>query len=370
MASAIRTALAETAGSLLAFLPGVGEIERTAERLDLPAGVALHKLHGTADPAAQRAALGGGGRKVVLATSIAETSLTIDGVRIVIDSGLARRPRFDRASGLTRLATERVSQAAAAQRAGRAGRQAPGIAIRLWDAGETRGLIPFDPPEILDADLASLLLRLASWGSTPDALSWLDPPPPAAIAAAQSLLQGLGGLDAQGRLTAHGGKLAQLPVAPPIAHMLLRGAARGQAPETGWIAVLLEERGLGGASTDIEDRLRRVAADRSPRAAHGRRLAERWAAHAARLVAPDGRAPLPASLLLAEAFPDRIARRRKAPGPSDQTADYLLANGRGVSIDAADPLAKAEWLAVADAGGAGASSRIRLAAALSAEALL
>lgn len=370
MASAIRIALAQGEGSLLAFLPGVGEIERTAERLVLPPGIALHRLHGAAEPAAQRAALAPApGRKVVLATSIAETSLTIDGVRIVIDSGLARRPRFDRASGLTRLVTERVSQAAATQRAGRAGRQAPGLALRLWDEGETRGLIPHDPPEILEGDLAPLLLRLAAWGAAPEQLQWLDLPPAAAVAAARADLAALGALDAEGRLTAHGRSVARLPLAPRIAHMLLAGAARGQAAIAAAIAVLLEERGLGGTSSDLDERLRRLPHDRGPRADQARRLAARWADAASRLK-PGGKAPpLPPALLLAEAFPERVARRRRAPGASDATADYLMANGRGVALDATDPLGRAEWLVVADAGGAGAASRIRLAAAISAEAL-
>ena len=369
MASAIHEALRAGEGSVLAFLPGVGEIERTAERLVLPPGVALHKLHGTADPAAQRAALAPGPRRVVLATSIAETSLTIDGVRTVVDSGLARRPRFDRASGLTRLATERVSQAAATQRAGRAGRQAPGLALRLWEEGETRGLIPFDPPEILEADLAPLLLRLAAWGAAPEQMLWLDPPPASAVAAARADLRQLDALDAEGRLTAHGRLLSRFGLQPRLAHMLIEGAARGQAAPAGAIAALLEERGVGGPSTDIEERLRRFETDRSPRATAARRLADRWSREAERLQARDGRARLPAALLLAEAFPDRVARRRKVPGASDQTADYLMANGRGVSLEAADPLAKSEWLAVADAGGAGASARIRLAAAIPADDL-
>ena len=371
MARVIQQALNEGEGSLLAFLPGVGEIERTAERLALPPDVSLHKLHGTADPASQRAALQPSPhRKLVLATSIAETSLTIDGVRIVVDSGLARRPRFDRATGLSRLVTERVSQAAATQRAGRAGRQAPGLAIRLWEEGETRGFIPFDPPEILEADLAPLLLRLAAWGvADPAQLCWLDPPPASAIAAAREDLMALGALDADGLLTAHGRAIARLPVAPRIAQLLLEGAARGQAGEAATLAVLLEERGLGGVSTDIEDRLRRFPADRGPRAAQFRKLAARWADAATRLQARASRLPLPPALLLATAFPDRVARRRRTPGASDQTADYILANGRGVSLEAADPLAQAEWLAVADAGGAGASPRIRLAAAIPPDAL-
>lgn len=369
LAGAIGQALAEGQGSVLAFLPGVAEIERTAERVVLPAGVSLHKLHGTADPAAQRAALAPGGTRLVLATSIAETSLTIDGVRTVVDSGLARRPRFDRASGLTRLVTERVSQAAATQRAGRAGRQAPGLALRLWEEGETRGFIPFDPPEMLEADLAPLLLRLAAWGARPEQLRWLDAPPAGAVAAARADLGAIGALDGDGRLTAHGRLLARFGLAPRLAHMLLVGAARGQAAEAGAIAALLEERGVGGPSGDLEERLRRFGGDGSARAAAARRLAERWAGEAQRLQQAGEGAALPAGLLLAEAYPERVARRRRVPGPTDATVDYLMANGRGVTLEAADPLAKAEWLAVADAGGAGASARVRLAAAIPDSAL-
>lgn len=363
MAAAIHRALAAENGNILAFLPGVAEITRTAERLHLPADVELHRLHGGADPAAQRAAIRPSPtRKLVLATAIAETSLTIDGVRVVIDSGLARRPRHDRASGLTRLVTERVSQAAATQRAGRAGRQAPGVAIRLWEEGETRGLIPHDPPDILEADLAPLLLRLASWGARPDELRWLDPPPPAAVDAARADLAMLGALDVDG-LTARGRAMARLPVAPRIAALLLEGVRRGQAAQAATIALLLEERGLGGASADLDERLRRFTGERGGRAAQAQRLAQRWAALAERLQAVEA-APADTALLLAAAFPDRIARRRRAPGAADQSADYVMANGRGVAVDAADPLARQLWLVVADAGGAGASLRVRLAAAV------
>lgn len=368
VAAAIRAGLAEQEGSLLAFLPGVAEIERVAQQLRLPPDVALHKLYGAADPAAQRAALRPGGRKVVLATAIAETSLTIDGVRVVVDSGLSRKPAFDPAAGLSRLVTIRVSQAAATQRAGRAGRQAPGLVLRLWEESETRGLLPYDPPEILDADLSSLLLRLASWGvQDPGALRWLDPPPAGAVAAARAGLERLGALDNDGRLTAHGRQIAALPLAPPIAHMLLEGAASGQADLTAAIAVLLEERGVGGSSSDFEDRLRRLSADKG--AVRGHSLAARWAKLATRLQKADGRPALVPALLLAAAFPDRLARRRRVPGASDTDAEYLLANGRGAKLPATDPLAKAEWLVVADAGGAGASARIRLAAAVEPEAL-
>ncbi len=198
IARAVHRALAEESGSILVFLPGAGEIERTAERLVLPAGVALHKLYGAIDPAAQRAAIAPArdGRKVVLASSIAETSLTIDGVRVVIDAGLARRPRFDRTTGLTQLVTERATQAAVTQRAGRAGRTAPGVAWRLWEKAATGGLARFDPPEILESDLAGLALDLACWGGTDAAaLRWLDPPPAPALAEARAQLTALGAID-------------------------------------------------------------------------------------------------------------------------------------------------------------------------------
>ena len=225
MAAAIRRAISEEAdGDLLAFLPGVREIERTAERIE-GGPFDIHPLHGSLDPAAQRAAIRpscSGVRKVILATSIAETSLTIDGVRIVVDSGLARRPRYDRAAGVTRLVTERASQASATQRAGRAARQRPGVAYRLWEAAANAGMPPFDPPEILESDLSSLLLDCALWGvNDPATLRWLDPPPPAALSEARTRLTALEALDADGRITPHGKALAKLPLSPRIAHMLV-----------------------------------------------------------------------------------------------------------------------------------------------------
>ena len=218
VAAAIRLALREETGGVLAFLPGVAEIERTAERLgDIP-GVALHRLHGTLDPAEQRAAIAPSDtRKVVLATSIAETSLTLDGISVVVDSGLARRPRYDRAAGTTRLTTERASQAAVTQRAGRAARQGPGVAYRLWEDAATAGLPRFDPPEILEADLSAMLLDCALWGvADPRSLAWLDPPPAAAIAEARQRLTGLGALDEDGRPTPHGRAVAALPMPPRL----------------------------------------------------------------------------------------------------------------------------------------------------------
>ena len=226
--------LADHQGSLLAFLPGVAEIERTAEALGpLPDAVELHRLHGGIDPAAQRKALAApppGKRKLVLATSIAETSVTLEDVRVVVDSGLARRPRYDRGVGLTRLVTERASRAAVTQRAGRAARQAPGVAIRLWEEAATSSLPAHDPPEILEADLSSLLLTSLLWGEpNPERLPFLDAPPAAAVDEARRRLKSLGAIDEEGRVTAHGRAVAALPLEPRLAHMLLDAKDRGFA---------------------------------------------------------------------------------------------------------------------------------------------
>ncbi|MES2044289.1 MAG: ATP-dependent helicase HrpB, partial [Pseudomonadota bacterium] len=282
VAAAIRTALREETGGVLAFLPGVAEIERTAERLDaLGEHMVLHCLHGSMEPQAQRAAIAPdphGRRKIVLATSIAETSLTLDGISVVVDSGLARRPRYDRAAGMTRLVTERASQAAVAQRAGRAARQMPGVAYRLWEEAATAGLPRFDPPEILEADLSALTLDCAIWGvADPRQLAWLDPPPDAAIAEARGRLTALEAIDADARPTAHGKAIARLPLPPRLAHMLVRAGEMGLAGIAAEVAVLLGERGLGGNDVDLETRLRRWHGERGPRAIAGRRLAERWA---------------------------------------------------------------------------------------------
>lgn len=380
VAAAIRRALAEAEGDVLAFLPGVAEIERTAERL---AGVpvALHRLHGSLEPAEQRAAIRKGpGRKVILATSIAETSLTIDGVRIVVDSGLARRARYDRAAGSTRLVTERASQAAVTQRAGRAARQGPGVAYRLWEEAATAGLPPFDPPDIAEADLSPLLLDCALWGvADPAALRWLDPPSAAAVAEAKGRLTALGALDAAGRITAHGRALAALPLPPRLAHMLVVAAERGFADLAAEVAVLLSERGLGGQDTDLETRLIRWRGERGQRAEAARGLARRWTKLASpsrsgeglgrgvKLTGPSAPPQTPPlkgrglSAAIALAFPDRLARRRDASGEHWQSV-----GGRGFRLDPAHPLARAEWLAVADIQGAAAGARITAAAAIAA----
>ncbi|HEX8214475.1 MAG TPA: ATP-dependent helicase HrpB [Allosphingosinicella sp.] len=359
-ASAIRRALSEGKGSLLAFLPGVAEIERTAERLEgLPAEVDLHRLHGSLDPREQRAAIAAappGRRKVVLATSIAETSLTLDGVRVVVDSGLARRPRYDRAAGLTRLVTERASQAAVVQRAGRSGRQGPGLVFRLWEEHATAGLPRFDPPEILEADLSALLLDCAIWGvGDPRRLKWIDPPPAAAVDEARSRLLALGALDQNGRPTAHGRAIAGLPLPPRLAHMLVAAAEHGWGETAAEVAVLLSERGLGGSDADLELRLRRWRGDKGPRAQAARGLARRWLS----LVSPplNGRGEVGRCIALA--FPDRLAKRRGADG-----ADWISVGGRGFRLDPASPLAREQWLAVAEVGGTAAGARILSAAAI------
>ncbi|KQN93734.1 ATP-dependent helicase [Sphingomonas sp. Leaf231] len=357
VAAAVRRALSEEHGGVLAFLPGVAEIERTAERIGDVPGVRLHRLHGSLDPAAQRAAIHGepdGLRKLVLATSIAETSLTLNGIRVVIDSGLARRPRYDRAAGMTRLVTERASQASATQRAGRAARQQPGVAYRLWEAAATAGTPRFDPPEILEADLSALVLACAMWGvADPRALRWLDPPPEVAVAEARARLSTLGAIDDAGRPTAHGRRIATLPMTPRLAHMLLEAGDKRLAAE---IAVLLQERGLGGPDADLEVRLRRWRGDRSAKAESARALARRWAGMAGR-----GGAAESIAACVALAFPDRLARRRDASGER-----WVSSGGRGFRLDATSPLARVEWLAVAETQGMAAGARILSAAAIEA----
>jgi ATP-dependent helicase HrpB len=365
MAAAIRRALGEAEGGLLAFLPGVAEIERTAERLDaLPPGVDLHRLHGTLDPAEQRAAIApapSGRRKLVLATSIAETSLTLDGVRIVVDSGLARRPRYDRAAGMTRLVTERASQAAVTQRAGRAGRQGPGTVYRLWEEAATAGLPRFDPPEILEADLSALLLDCALWGTTdPLTLRWIDPPPTAALAEARARLQSLDAIDTSGRPTAHGKAIAALPLPPRLAHMLIAATELGWGGIAAEAAVLLSERGLGGNEADLEQRLARWRRDKGRRAEAARQLARRWRNLAgSSSAAPGMERPLAIGPCVALAFPDRVAKRRGNDG-----TDWIAVGGRGFRLDPLSPLAREQWLAVAEVGGAAAGARILSAAPL------
>ncbi|MFZ5670488.1 MAG: ATP-dependent helicase HrpB [Pseudomonadota bacterium] len=367
VARAVERALAEEPGSLLVFLPGQGEILRVrdllAERLRRP-DVDLAPLFGALDARDQDLAIGpspAGRRKVVLATSIAETSLTIEGVRVVIDSGVSRVPRFDPASGLTRLETVRVARAAADQRRGRAGRTGPGVCYRLWDEAETRALIPFARPEILETDLSGLALDLARWGARDVAgLAFLDPPPAAAFAEARALLARLQALDGEGALTDHGRALAALPLPPRLAHMVVRGAAGGEGLLAARIAALLTERGLGGRDGHLGHRLEAFERDRSSRARDARALADRWARAAG---SPPEQPPLGEALLLAEAFPERVAKARGGAG------EFQLATGRGAHVDPTDVLARERWIAVAELGGGTQRDRILLAAPLEEAAL-
>ncbi|MFC7396471.1 ATP-dependent helicase HrpB [Chelatococcus sp. GCM10030263] len=366
VADAVMRALAAEPGSILVFLPGQGEIRRVemrlAERIGDPA-VELAPLYGAMERAAQDKAVkpaAPGRRKVVLATSIAETSLTIEGVRVVIDSGLARVPRYEPDIGLTRLETVRVSRAAADQRRGRAGRTEPGVCYRLWEEAGTGALQPYAKPEILTADLAPLLIASAAWGvAEPERLAFLDPPPKPALTEARRLLTDLDALDADGRLTDTGRRLQALPLPPRLARMVLAAAEQGAAGTAADLAALMVERGLGGDGTDAAERLARFRRDPAPRARDMRRLAEGWAkaagGHGKGAWAADPGA------LIALAFPDRIAKARGKPG------EFLMANGRAAALDAADGLARAPFLAVAEIAGGGATARILLAAPLTIE---
>ncbi len=367
VADAARRVLGEENGSALVFLPGQAEIRRTAERLRerVPPGTDVVELHGGLDAREQDRAIRpapSGTRKIVLATSIAETSITIDGVRIVIDCGLARVPAFEPATGLTRLETVRVSQAQADQRRGRAGRTEPGVCYRLWEEAATASLPAFQTPEILAADLSSLVLDLAAWGVTePASLQWLDPPPAPAIIEARKHLVELGALDTDGRVTTRGRNIRRLPLPPRLAAMLLDAGGEGAAQRAADIAVLLVERGLGGEDTDIARRLDVFRHDRSRRAEDARRLAGNWAREAEKLDPPSVVTEYSAGALLARAYPDRIAQARGKPG------EFRLANGRGARVEPHDALAREPYLAIADLAGAAGSARIRLAAALSRE---
>lgn len=365
--AAVRQALNEgVAGDILAFLPGAGDIDRAAERL-AAAGwpLAIHRLHGQIDPALQRAALTrdrDGRRKVILATSIAETSLTIDGVDTVIDAGMARRPRLDRDAGMTRLVTERASQAAATQRAGRAARQGPGRAYRLWEESATGGMPPFDPPEIHESDLMPVVLDCASWGIIdPRQLAWLDQPAPAAVAEARKRLVSIGALERDGRITPHGRGLAAVPLPVPLAHMLVTAAKGGDAARAAQIAVLLTEPGLGGRSADVEARWRGWQQARGERAEGAWRLSRRLTQIVAPLEKQAERQDFGVGALLALAWPDRVSRARHG-----KRGEYLSAGGRAFRIDAADPLANAAWLVVADAQGRADGARIMAAASIDA----
>lgn len=362
---AVMQALDEEAGSVLVFLPGQAEIRRINEalyeQLADRSEVMLCPLHGELELAAQRAAIElapAGKRKVVLATNIAETSLTIEGVRVVVDAGLARVPRFDPGSGMTRLETRRISRASATQRAGRAGRLEPGVCYRLWSEDQHAQLAAYGDAEILQADLAGVALQLARWGVEPDELAWLDAPPTAAYAQAQDLLQRLGALSRNARggwqLTTHGQSMAELPAHPRIAHLLLRGQALGLAPLAADLAALLVERGIqrggqhGGADMSTRLGLLDSSAGRHAGAQRVRQLARqfrgllRGVAAAAPADAADHRWH---GALLAFAYPDRVARQRREGG-----GEYRLANGRAAVFGEPDALMKEPWLVIAELG--------------------
>ena len=359
-ADVIERALRAEAGSVLVFLPGAAEIRRTETLLrERPLGPAvdLVPLFGALEAEAQDRAIAPappGQRKVVLATSIAETSLTIEGVRIVIDSGLARVPRYEPDIGFTRLETVRVSRAAADQRRGRAGRTEPGICYRLWDEAQTGSLEAFARPEILAADLSGLVLDLAEWGVTdPDTLAFLDPSPRPALTEARVLLRELGAIDADHRITDEGRALRALPLPPRLARMVVDAGRRGAGRLAADVALVLTERGLGGNDPDLGHRLDQLRRDRSRRAEEARRMARRWAESAPETSATRDE-PSPGAIL-ALAYPDRIAKNRG-------DGRFLLANGRGAVIDQASPLAREPFLAVAEVAGSATRGRIVLAA--------
>ena len=374
MAALIRRALAEEDGSVLAFLPGEGEIRRTAALLDdgaLPQDVTLAPLFGALSPAEQQTAVApppASKRKVVLATTIAETSLTIEGVRVVVDSGYKRVPQFDHGRGMTRLVTTRVSQAAAEQRRGRAGRLGPGVCYRMWTEPETRGLAAFDSPEILQADLAPLALDLAAWGvRDAEVLSWLTPPPRGAFAQAGEVLRRLGALDHAGFITDEGRAMADLPLHPRLAHMVLRGTELGRGGLACDLAALLSERDIfvRTRDPDVRSRLEVLRGARVGSAAHINRGAVMRVKAAASQIRRTARGSNDSGnmdavgKLLALAYPDRIAERRGV-------GRFRLSGGGGAILEATESLAGEEFLAVADlGGGSGGSSgdaRIYLAA--------
>ena len=376
VADTIMRSMRAERGSVLAFLPGAAEIRRTQALLQdrIERGTDIVPLYGALGGDEQARAIEPAApdrRKIVLATSIAETSITIEGVRIVVDSGLARVPRYEPDVGVTRLETVRVSRAAADQRRGRAGRTQSGVCYRLWDEPQTAALEPFARPEILAADLSSFALDLAAWGADADKLAFLDPPPRAALTEAKALLVALGAIEESGLLTEEGRQLRRLPLPPRLARMVIDAARVGQATPAAEVAVLIGERGLGSDDIDMRERLAALRRDRSARARDARAMAQRWAEVAAEgatanisseariktVPSPQGGGELGIGVLIALAFPERIAKSRGATAGA-----FLLANGRGANVDPASPLAREPFLAVAELAGSAAQGRILSAA--------
>ena len=362
VADTIARAMRAEPGSLLAFLPGAAEIRRTFGLLDgrTEPATDVVTLYGALASDEQDRAIApapAGRRKIVLATSIAETSITIQGVRMVVDCGLARVPRYEPDVGVTRLETVRVSRAAADQRRGRAGRTEPAVCYRLWDEPQTAALEPFARPEILAADLSSFALDLAAWGAGPEQLAFLDPPPRGAMAEARALLEELGAIDGDGRISAEGKLLRRLPLPPRLARMVVDAARGGAAAIAAEIAALITERGLGGDDVDLRERLTALHRDRAPRARDARAMAQRWAQAASEESNAAGGDEASAGALVALAYPERVAKNR-----GGASGAFLLVNGRGATVDPASPLAREPFLAVAELTGTAAHGRILSAA--------
>jgi ATP-dependent helicase HrpB len=374
IANVIKASLRVDEGDILVFLPGASEIERTRRALNpLDPGIVVHILHGDLSAELQDRVLQpdpNGRRKIILSTAIAETSLTIEGVRIVIDSGLSRVSRFDPNSAMSRLDTVRITQAGATQRAGRAGRTAPGVCYRLWTEAETRGLLPYPAPEILEADLAPLALELALWGaSDPKALSFQDPPPESNLAAARDLLQRLGALEADHRITAHGKYCSQMGLHPRLAHMIITARGMGLGRMAALVAALLSDRDpMRGNGAHLTERIEALAGSArshvpAPQMDRIRRMAKLWTDRDdPALNHPIS--PEDVGLLIALAYPDRIGVNR---GVGD--GSFRLTNGRGAVLDILDPLSAAPYLAIADLDGPARGAKIRLAAPISLDVL-
>jgi ATP-dependent helicase HrpB len=366
VANVVAAAHRSESGSILVFLPGQAEIQRVASLLAMKLTLQttdIVPLYGGLERTAQDLAIapaGPGRRKIVLASAIAETSLTIEGIRLVVDSGLARVARYEPDVGITRLETVRVSQSGADQRRGRAGRTGPGLCFRLWEAAGTAALEPFARPEILSADLSGLLLDLAHWGvGDPRQLPFLDPPPGPAIAQARTFLHEIGALDAGGRLTAEGQAIRGLALPPRLARMVVHAARHNAASAklAADLAAVLVER-WPGRGADVGLRVEAMRRDRSPRGADVNRLARSWVQRAGPAEG-DGEA-LSAGHLLALAYPDRIAKARSRHG------EFVMANGRAARVEADDPIAGADFLVVAEVSGRADSGRILAAAPLDA----